>query len=99
MNRAKVIPAGFVACRDVGHSWRPHDVLVESSRFVRVLACSGCGALRRQVVLRSGRAVSNSYSYPPGYVMTGGRLSQGERNAVRLRGLAAFGVSLGKEKG
>lgn len=80
----------FLACRDFGHAWRPHDVRIDKkyAEIHRVFAClHGCGTERTQVLSQQGYIVRNFYAYAEGYVLNGvGRLSAEDRAEIRMMG-------------
>jgi hypothetical protein len=80
----------FLACRDFGHAWRPHDVRIDRKykEIHRVFSClHNCGTERTQVLSPNGHIVRNFYTYPDGYVILGlGRLSIDDRAQIRVMG-------------
>jgi hypothetical protein len=59
----------FIACRELGHVWRPHTVAYDqvSKSYDRVLRCTRCRTERVQVLNRHGHVVANRYRYVEGY--------------------------------
>lgn len=74
-------------CRDLRHSWRPRDGGRQGRGYFRILQCTRCGTLLHQTLNRFGEIRSRSYTYPPGYLVKGGRLSSREVGAIRLLNL------------
>lgn len=87
------LPASFLACRDIGHAWRPYTASWESAerRYRRVLRCSRCKADRVQFLDASGHVESTHYDYPDGYTRPAGSefgpYDAAMRNAVHLLGV------------
>lgn len=72
-------------CRDVQHSWGPHNAWRDGRGFVRVLRCSRCGTFKTQRLDREGYVLTTTMKYPTGYLRPeGGRLTGDERAYVRL---------------
>jgi hypothetical protein len=80
----------FLACRDFGHAWRPHDVKIDRRQHEihRIFYClHECGTQRTQVLSSDGYIVRNFYTYPDGYVLQGlGRLNASDRARIRVMG-------------
>jgi hypothetical protein len=62
-----------LACRELGHVWRPWAVeVVREGRslggYVRIFKCNQCRTERRQVLDTSGHVVQNGYNYATGYL-------------------------------
>ena len=82
----------FLPCRDYGHTWLPYDAVFENKpyRIHRILVCGKCSTRRTQTLDKKFDIVSNSYSYPKGYVALGGRLSAADRSHIRQRSTQAW---------
>jgi hypothetical protein len=63
------LPAAFLACRDIGHAWRPLTASFEGEarQYRRVLRCSRCKTDRVQYLNVRGHVESTHYEYPDGY--------------------------------
>lgn len=64
-----------LACRELGHIWRPATVeVVREGRslggYVRTFRCSQCRTERHQVLDSRAGIVNNRYVYPDGYLAT-----------------------------
>lgn len=64
-----------LACRELGHVWRPAAVeVVREGRslggYVRTFRCSQCRTERRQTLDSHGGIVTNGYVYANGYLAT-----------------------------
>lgn len=74
-------------CRDIGHSWRPYDVIMQRRPrrcIKRILRCRDCGAKRTQVLDHDYLIESSSYQYPDGYIVKGhGPMTKAVRAQVR----------------
>lgn len=83
------MPEAFLACRDLGHTWRPltarYDPDVNS--YARTLRCSRCRTTRSQTLSLSGLILGNQYEYPDGYQVPAGsgRIDQQGRGIIRLQ--------------
>lgn len=84
------LPAAFLACRDMGHSWRPLTASWEATerQYRRVLRCQRCKADRVQYLNARGHVEATHYDYPDGYTRpTGsdfGAYDSAMRDAVHL---------------
>lgn len=81
------IADGWLACRDLGHAFAPHDVKVSRKlgQIHRILLCRNCGTLRTQILTLDGYRVRSKYEYPDGYLLHGvGHLSVDDRAAIRV---------------
>jgi hypothetical protein len=88
------IPDGWLQCRDLGHSFAPHQVKVSRKRgeIHRILKCRNCPTLRVQVLTLDGYRVRSRYEYPEQqdseatpYVLKGvGHLSVDDNAAIRV---------------
>jgi hypothetical protein len=81
-DETKVIPADSfahglsdkkLACRELGHVWRPSTVeVVREGRslggYLRIFKCAQCRTERRQTLDSHGGIVANGYVYPDGYL-------------------------------
>jgi len=81
-----------LACRELGHTWRPLTVTYEreSRTYHRQLRCPGCRTIRVQVLTESGHVVSNGYRYPDGYLVPGGLGVGVSRDAFRVAAVQRF---------
>jgi len=68
------LPAAFLACRDMGHAWRPYAAswVASEKRYQRTLRCGRCHTERVQMLSTSGHVESGWYRYPDGYAMPHG---------------------------
>jgi len=62
-----------LACRELGHVWRPASVeVVREGRslggYVRTFRCRQCRTERRQILDSRGGIVTNGYVYATGYL-------------------------------
>lgn len=65
-----------LACRELGHVWRPHAVEIvrsgERSKriggYLRIMRCSQCRTERQQLLDSRGSVIRNGYHYPDGYL-------------------------------
>lgn len=70
---ASTIKSAWVDCRSDGHDMRKFNVeLTEHNTFLRTRKCRRCGALRHQVITRSGHILNTTIEYPEGYLMPKG---------------------------
>jgi hypothetical protein len=79
-----------IECRDYGHSWRRHNVVWRKSErsYERVLRCTRCRTLRRDLLNSDGDPVRSNYEYADHYLIDGlGRLTGPDRSALRLANL------------
>jgi hypothetical protein len=72
---AQELSARMLSCRELGHVWVPWSVEVVQERrriggYLRTMKCKQCRAERRQVLDSGAHVVSNSYTYPDGYLAT-----------------------------
>ena len=60
------IPDEYLLCRDLGHSWAPHDVRVsrKAGEIHRILQCRSCPTQRVQILDMNGYRKSSKYVYP-----------------------------------
>lgn len=85
---ANDLPAEFLLCRDLGHTWEPfrgwHDR--KAREYVQVLRCPRCRCERERHLDYSGRRISQSYTYPDAYLAPAGEgyLSAESRADLRL---------------
>jgi len=83
---AKRYPDTMLACRDMGHDWRPIEAAwLQNGNIERVLGCTRCEAKRVQYLDKNGYIVKGGgYNYPDGYQMKGmGRLDTDGRAVLR----------------
>jgi hypothetical protein len=68
------LPATFLLCRDIGHSWRPFtaEYVAADRQYRRTLRCSRCKADRVQRLSTSGHVESTHYEYPDDYLLPSG---------------------------
>lgn len=82
------LPDTFIACRDMGHTWRPFRAWYdpEERGYQRVLRCGRCKTERRQLISESGAILTGGYDYPEGYTAPAGtgRIDGEGRAALRL---------------
>lgn len=82
---AKNLSEGFIACRDVGHTWRQFRVVRVRGGYNRDLFCPTCKTNRHEFISRTGEKLSTGYTYPDGYQFKGmGRVQGDGRNVLRL---------------
>lgn len=81
----------YIACRDMGHTWRPLRAWWEESlkSYVRTLRCGRCRSERSQYVASNGYVDGNRYDYAEGYVKPKGtgRIDQEGSAALRLESI------------
>lgn len=84
-NYAELSP-DFLLCRDLRHPWQPYTAEIDkrSRTIERVLICPRCAAERTDVMDRFGDILRSRIKYPPGYLVTGGRLTSDDRASIRL---------------
>ena len=63
----------MLACRELGHVWRPFTVEVIRERrrvggYLRVMRCSQCKTERHQLLDSFGAVIQNGYHYTAGYL-------------------------------
>src|SRR5580765_3985451 len=77
---AASLPDKFLACRELGHTWRPWRASWDGVARVydRELRCHRCRTVRVQVVSSVGHTISNHYRYAEGYQ------AKGVEHAVRV---------------
>lgn len=80
----------YLWCRDVMHSWDPYNVKIRQNKIVRrremhqILICTRCGTLKTRIMTTAGEILRNSYSYPPGYLLTDqGPITPADRAMIR----------------
>lgn len=83
---SRAIKDEFIECRRYQHAWKAYDVEVDGRVYVESTICRRCKTIRKQrIEISTGNYVGGStYSYPEGYVVPGGRLTETERGALRL---------------
>ena len=84
----------YLLCRDLGHSWRPHDVKISRKygEIHRILQCRSCPTQRVQILDMNGYRMRSKYVYPEDqdkeaapYKLKGvGHLSVDDRAHVRV---------------
>lgn len=82
------LPAAALACRDLGHHWKPCTARWDGAvrAYVQTHRCAVCGAERDRTVRRDGTLGSGSrYRYPVGYVAQGVSLATREGHAAVRR--------------
>jgi len=77
------LPASFLLCRDMGHTWKPYtaEYLTGERQYRRVLRCARCHTERVQFLSITGHIEAGHYVYPDGYAMP--KQSGGYTMAVR----------------
>lgn len=87
------MPEAFLACRDLGHTWRPQSARydTELNSYARTLRCNRCRTTRSQTLSLSGLIMGNHYEYPDGYQVPAGsgRIDQQGRGVIRLQATIA----------
>lgn len=85
------LPAPFLLCRDIGHSWRPYtaEYVAADRQYRRTLRCARCKADRVQRLSTSGHVESTHYEYPDDYLLpTGsGSYDTATRDLVHLESI------------
>lgn len=85
---AEHLPASFMECRDMGHSWKPYTVAYSAKTrgYIRTLRCQRCKTDRHQWLTSSGHVEATSYDYPDDYARPKGMGSYdtATRDMVRL---------------
>jgi hypothetical protein len=79
-------------CRDFGHNWRPWTAqwVPQHRHYVESLVCTRCETTRHRQLDEWGGRLGNTYTYPDGYLLQNvGRLTEDDRNGIRLAGLQA----------
>lgn len=83
----------YLACRDLGHVWRPYRGSFDESSgvFERELRCRSCKTIRRQTVTARGHVLANRYTHSEGYLasnveQTGDR----SRDTFRVEAITRF---------
>jgi hypothetical protein len=90
---AQSYPDAYLACRDIGHSWRPLTASwTADGNIHRRLQCVRCHVERAQILDAQGYILSGTYAYADGYQSHGvGGLNRDDRAQLRkanvLRGL------------
>lgn len=87
------LTAAYLACRDLGHTWRPFRGSYDESAgvFERELRCRSCKTIRRQVVTSHGHVLSNNYTYADGYQAKGvDSAGDRSRDTFRVEALTRF---------
>lgn len=84
-----------LACRELGHTWRPFAVEPVIERrairgFVRVMRCSQCRTERHQTLDGRGGIVDNRYRYPDGYLATNVEPGTYDRATFRLEAVTRW---------
>jgi hypothetical protein len=82
----------WLACRELGHTWKPLTVTWASKENVydRQLRCPSCRTVRRQVLSRQGHVLRNSYIYPDGYLAKGLESGTYSRDLFRLEAVVRY---------
>jgi hypothetical protein len=81
----KRYPDPFLACRDMGHNWKPDSAAwLPGGDVERVLVCTVCESRRKQILDRNGYIVTGTYAYEKGYTFTGlGRMDRDDKALMR----------------
>ena len=82
---AESYPDAYLACRDLGHSWRPLTAgWTAEGNIHRRLQCVRCKVERAQFLDPNGYVLSGSYVYSDGYSIHGlGLLTRDDRAELR----------------
>jgi hypothetical protein len=66
---AHSLSAGYLACRELGHVWKPFTATYDGEARVidRRLRCNRCKTQRVQLITMAGHVISNHYKYADGY--------------------------------
>ena len=81
------LPAGFLHCRDFGHSWKPYRATwnAQFRYYETTLRCVRCKTQRTRYIGPRGQLAGSKYEYADGYQMTGyGPMTGGDRDHIRL---------------
>jgi hypothetical protein len=82
------LPQQFVACRDMGHAWRPFTAAWDGAArvFRRELRCTRCKTSRVQTLNARGHIESSWYEYPDDYLRPpgSGAYDQSARDLMHL---------------
>lgn len=82
------IEPGRIACRDLGHRWRPYVVTKNRNGYTRTLECMKCSTFKHTVLDWQGYIVRSWYDYRKDYRIEGlGPLTAETRAAIRLANL------------
>lgn len=88
----------WLACRELGHLWKPYTVQVihtgsqrrgRARGYVRTMKCRQCTSFRVQVLDSRACVLSNSYRYAEGYLATGVEVGV-SRDVFRLEAVTRF---------
>lgn len=79
----------ILACRELGHYWRPFAVEYDAKAksYERTLRCSRCRTQRHQFLSREGHVLSNRYTYSEGYLATDVEKWGASRDVFRLEAI------------
>lgn len=92
-SKLRKIDVCFLKCRTIGHAWRWTTVTRAGQKYVQHLRCTSCDTTKRQELDSRGFIVSNSYTYPEGYRVSGlGSLDRDDRASLRLRFISGSGT-------
>ena len=82
----------WLACRELGHTWKPLTVqwATKDRVYDRRLRCSSCRTVRVQVLSKYGHTISNRYIYPEGYMAKGLQAGTYSRDLFRLEAVVRF---------
>lgn len=83
------LPKRFLLCRTLQHNWSPWTArLADGGGFEQVLRCTRCHSERHQLLTPRGHVVSETRTYPDGYLHKGlGRIAGEGRDAIRLESI------------
>lgn len=84
---AAELPTAYLMCREMQHSWMPHDgrYSEETKTIKRVIRCDRCGTFRHQELSLTGVIISSHYDYPDGFLAKGvGRIAGEGRAQLRI---------------
>jgi hypothetical protein len=90
---AASLPTSFLACRELGHVWRPFTVSwdADAHAYDRQLKCSRCKTTRKQLLDSHGHVLTNNYKHAPNYLAKGVEVIRGGgRDVFRLEAVTRF---------
>lgn len=86
----RIIPENTLECRDYGHQWIHDTAEKKGSAWHQGMRCKRCKIVRSRTLSSQGEVLSgwnHSYAAAPGYVLSGGRLTDEEKREIRVRNL------------
>ena len=87
------LPARFLACRELGHIWKPWRAAWDKSAraYERELRCSRCKTVRKQLINEFGHVLTNNYRHADGYLAKNVDTPiRGNRDLFRLESLTRY---------